>query len=159
MSNINRAAKVIGPVMSRWDMAGRPDLPEGIDTHIARALSDAGLLADEHHSAAELYDYRMAYNALLFNEWASAGKHDVHKSWRHSDGELCFGGGWFIVCATTPHGLVSNHCSASSWQYFDIPEREVPVEYDGHTPAEALRRLMDTAAEYAEEVGTDGQDD
>ena len=42
---IEKAARVIGPVMSRWDMDGRPDVDGGIDTLIARALADAGLLA------------------------------------------------------------------------------------------------------------------
>ena len=40
-----RAARVIGPVMSRWDIDGRPDVDGGIDTLIARALAEAGLLA------------------------------------------------------------------------------------------------------------------
>ena len=40
-----RAARVIGSVMSRWDMDGRPDVDGGIDTLIARALAEAGLLA------------------------------------------------------------------------------------------------------------------
>ena len=40
-----RAARVIGSAMSRWDMDGRPDVTGGIDTLIAHALADAGLLA------------------------------------------------------------------------------------------------------------------
>ena len=40
-----KAAQVIGSVMSRWDMDGRPDVDGGIDTLIARALTEAGLLA------------------------------------------------------------------------------------------------------------------
>lgn len=40
-----RAARMIGSVMSRWDMDGRPDVDGGIDTLIARALTEAGLLA------------------------------------------------------------------------------------------------------------------
>lgn len=40
-----KAAQVIGSVMSRWDMDGRPDVDGGIDTLIARALAEAGLLA------------------------------------------------------------------------------------------------------------------
>ena len=40
-----RAARVIGSVMSRWDMDGRPDVDGGIDTLLARALAEAGLLA------------------------------------------------------------------------------------------------------------------
>lgn len=42
---ILQAARVIGSVMSRWDMDGRPDVDGGIDTLIARALAEAGLLA------------------------------------------------------------------------------------------------------------------
>ena len=40
-----QAARVIGSVMSRWDMDGRPDVDGGIDTLIARALDGSGLLA------------------------------------------------------------------------------------------------------------------
>ena len=40
-----QAARVIGSVMSRWDMHGRPDVDGGIDTLIARALAEAGVLA------------------------------------------------------------------------------------------------------------------
>ena len=46
-SNQQRAAEIIGKVMSRWDMDGRPDVPGGIDTHLAQALADAGLLTPD----------------------------------------------------------------------------------------------------------------
>jgi len=45
LDEIEQAARVIGSVMSRWDMDGRPDVDGGIDTLIARALTEAGLLA------------------------------------------------------------------------------------------------------------------
>ena len=45
LDEIEQAARVIGSVMSRWDMDGRPDVDGGIDTLIARALAEAGLLA------------------------------------------------------------------------------------------------------------------
>lgn len=99
--------------------------------------------ADDYHTVQELYDYRMAYNAALFNEWADAGRFPVCKSWRHSDGELCFGGGWFIVVAELPTGQVSNHYEDKYWHLFKIPEVDLPPVYDGHTPAEALTRLLD----------------
>ena len=70
---------------------------------------DPSTVTDGFHTMQELYDYRLAYNACLFNEWAERGKYDVHKSWRHSDGELCFGGGWLVVSAQTPYGQVANH--------------------------------------------------
>lgn len=101
---------------------------------------------DGFHTMDELYDYRMAYNALLFNEWAAQGKYDTHKSWNHADGLPCFGGGWFVVYATTPHGQVSNHYAAKHWGLFRIPERDTPAEWDGHTPQDALERLIRTAA-------------
>ena len=141
MSTIDNACEVI-----KYGLHLAPSDEDEAARHLARALDAAGLLSDEHHSMQELYDYRLAYNALLFNEWARVINYDVHKSWRHSDGELCFGGGWFIVCATTPHGLVSNHYAAEHWDLFDCEEREIPVEYDGHTPDEALRRLLATAS-------------
>lgn len=99
-------------------------------------------LPDGSHTMQELYDYRAAYNALLFNEWGRAGKHGVHKSLRHSDGELCFGGGWFIVVAETRWGQITNHYPLSDWGMFDIPIRAKASEYDGHTPQEALQRLQ-----------------
>jgi len=100
---------------------------------------------DEHHTMKELYDYRMLYNALAFNAWAAAATFPVVKSWRHSDGELCFGGGWFIVVATLPTGQVSNHYSAEHWPLFQVPE-VAPPEYDGHTPEVAAQRMRDLLA-------------
>ena len=38
----------------------------------------------------ELYHYRILYNAAFFN--SLGGKYEVHKSYRHANGELCFGG-------------------------------------------------------------------
>ena len=53
-----QAARVIGSVMSRWDMHGRPDVDGGIDTLIARTLADAGLLAEN-----DLSDERLKTNS------------------------------------------------------------------------------------------------
>lgn len=107
-----------------------------------RADLEAGNLSDGHHTHNELYAYRMAYNAALFNCWASAGVYDVHKSTKHSDGEDCFGGGWFIVVAQLPSGQISNHYRLEHWDLFRVPIRETAEPYDGHTPEVALERLM-----------------
>lgn len=101
-----------------------------------------GETSDGHHTFNELYAYRKAYNALLFNEWASRGLYDVHKSERHSDGEACFGGGWFIVSAQTPAGQITNHYETADWELFNVASRERAAAWDGHTPAEALTRLL-----------------
>lgn len=117
-------------------------------------------LSDGYHSFKELYDIRLAYNVALFNEWANhlwknpswrvdtnseqsmIPKYNVHKSWKHSDGELCFGGGWFIVVANLPSGQISNHYEAKDWDLFKIPEVEKALfEFDGHTTQDVIQRL------------------
>jgi hypothetical protein len=104
----------------------------------AAELAD-GNASDGYHTHNELYDYRMLYNAHAVHGWLAAG-HPVVKSWKHSDGELCFGGGWFVVAAVLPTGQVTNHYEAKHWGLFNVPEA-VPPEYDGHTPADAADRL------------------
>jgi hypothetical protein len=101
----------------------------------------AGSVSDGYHTFDELYEYRKLYNAALFNEWALLGIHDVHKSTRHSDGEECFGGGWFVVVATLPSGQISNHYKMGDYHLFRVPEREKAIEWDGHTPKQAAERL------------------
>lgn len=96
---------------------------------------------DRHHTISELYTYRMLYNAHAANEWASNGTYPVVKSWNHSDGEPCFGGGWFIVVVTLPEGQVSNHYKAEHWDLFNVPAVDLPPEYDNHTPQDASSRL------------------
>ena len=116
---------------------------------------DISQVSDGWHTFGELYGFRKAYNAALFNEWASqaeysisgheivAPKYDVHKSWRHNDGELCFGGGWFIVVAILPTGQISNHYKAKDWDLFRIPETSTAkYAWDGHTSEDVLKRLM-----------------
>lgn len=113
------------------DVEGRP--------HIVSDARSTLIEADEHHTMAELYDYRMVYNAFTAMYFADYGK--AIKSWKHFDGELCFGGGWFIVCVSTPKGWVTNHYKEEYWDLFDIPEEETGPEWDGHTPEIALWRL------------------
>lgn len=108
-------------------------------------------LSDGYHTFDELYEFRKLYNAALFNEWAKSNitgkpvpypKFDVHKSWKHSDGEDCFGGGWFIVVAILPTGQISNHYKAQDWDLFNIPEaKKAKYEFDGHTPKDVIDRL------------------
>ena len=104
---------------------------------------------DGYHTFKELYEFRKAYNVALFNEWGKQYNHygfpkyDVHKSWRHNDGELCFGGGWFIVVAVLPTGQISNHYEAKDWDLFKIPECvNAKYLFDGHTGADVINRLI-----------------
>ena len=99
-------------------------------------------LSDGYHTFKELYEFRKVYNAALFNEWASQGEYDVHKSLRHYDGDKCFGGGWFIVVAVLPTGQISNHYEMKDWDLFNIPEHDKSLfPFDGHTHDDVLQRL------------------
>lgn len=107
-------------------------------------------VSDGYHTFGELYLYRMYLQAMLFNQWAQiydskiAGRlHDVHKSWKHSDGQPCFGGSWFVVVATLPSGQITNHYKAEHWDLFKIPARDMAAEWDGHTPQQAADRMAE----------------
>lgn len=103
-------------------------------------------ISDGYHTFGELYEFRKVYNALIFNEWAKQGKYEVHKSLRHFDGEFCFDGGWFIVSALLPTGLISNHYRIEDWELFQIPECfKARFEFDGHTSMDVLNRLLGIA--------------
>lgn len=115
-----------------------------LNNEITLSLScyDNGKVSDGYHTFDELYEFRKLYNAALFNEWAAQKKYQVHKSHRHFDGELCFGGGWFIVVAMLPTGQISNHYRMDDWELFQIPSyQKVLFEFDGHTPSDVCERL------------------
>lgn len=118
--------------------------------HNLRQFQSVGELSDGTHTFNELYDFRMIYNALLFNEWYLRDvfeyRYQVHKSWKHEDGQYCFGSNkeWFIVSAMLPTGLISNHYPAKYWDLFQIPEYEKALFlYDGHTSQDVFNRLKD----------------
>jgi len=99
-------------------------------------------ISDGYHTFEELYNFRKMYNAVLFNEWSKLGLYDVHKSIKHFEGDLCFGGGWFIVSAKLPTGQISNHYKLEDWDLFKIPATDkCKHEFDGHTSSDVLERL------------------
>ena len=100
-------------------------------------MSETDNISDGYHTFAELYEYRLLYNALA----ANAMPERAVKSWKHSDGEPCFGGGWFVVVLDLPTGQVSNHYEADAWDLFHIPEVPTAPEWDGHTPQDAADRM------------------
>jgi hypothetical protein len=68
----------------------------------------------------------------------------LFRSIRHNDGELCFGGGWFVVVAVLPSGQITNHYEMTDWDLFQVPEVEkAKYEFDGHTSTDVLSRLND----------------
>lgn len=107
-------------------------------------IEDKGNISDGYHTFNELYEYRLLYNASMFNELAKQGLYDVHKSRKHSDGTIPFGDeNWFIVQAELPTGQISNHYEMKDWELFNVPEKEKANTYDGHTPKDVSKRLRD----------------
>jgi hypothetical protein len=106
-------------------------------------------VSDGYHTFDELYHYRMLYNAGMANFIYRAYLNsdltrgcEVVKSWKHSDGEPCFGkDNYFVVVMLLPTGQVSNHYHGEHWELFKVRELERAPEYDGHTPQEAAKRL------------------
>jgi hypothetical protein len=111
--------------------------------HKSKDKPNMGEVSDGYHTFNELYEYRLLYNASFFNELAKQNLYDVHKSKKHSDGDDCFGGGWFIVMAELPTGQVSNHYELKDWDLFQIPEKEKANKWDGHTPQDVAKRMRE----------------
>ena len=104
--------------------------------------ADSGNISDGYHTFDELYKFRLAYNAALFNAWHAAGKYETNKSKKHDDGSIIFDGDYFIVSALLPSGLISNHYHIDNWSLFNIKETEESIHvYDGHSPLDVIDRL------------------
>lgn len=101
----------------------------------------SGDTSDGYHTFNELYEFRLLYNAALFNEWAAQGKNGVIKSKLHSDGEVPFGGGWFVVSAQLPTGQITNHYELKDWSLFKVSETPRAPTWDGHTAQDVAKRL------------------
>lgn len=108
-----------------------------------------GSTSDGNHTFDELYEFRMLYHAAFVgtvhavDELIGKPARTV-KSLKHSDGEACFGGGWFIVVTELPGaGQISNHYEVKHWDLFRVPAVDTPPAYDGHTPEDVVTRLRE----------------
>ena len=106
-------------------------------------VKDIGEVSDGFHTFNGLYEQRM----ILFAALVKAYKDKAWKSYRHEDGEYCFGGGWFIVGIDTPEGSYTYHYENKYWDMFDCVDLPRAKHWDGHTEADAKTRLMSLPAE------------
>lgn len=113
--------------------------------------------SDGWHTFDELYEHRTGLLAALCNMThvllaiegirsdADVGAY-LFKSRRHHDGEMY--DGMFIVgincnCDSDKPALWATwHCEDEWWDKFAIPELDRAPEWDGHTPKDALERLV-----------------
>ena len=96
-----------------------------------------GEMSDGYHTFNGLYYQRM----VLFSALVKQNKDSAWKSHRHEDGEMCFGGGWFIVGIDTPEGSYTYHYEDKYWDLFDCEELTVGKHWDGHTEDDVTRLL------------------
>jgi hypothetical protein len=101
-------------------------------------VDDIGNLSDGFHTFNSLYEQRM----ILFAALVKAYKDKAWKSYRHEDGEYCFGGGWFIVGIDTAEGSYTYHYENKYWDMFDCIDLPRGKHWDGHTEADAKTRLL-----------------
>ena len=104
-----------------------------------RPVPDGGIgeMSDGYHTFNGLYYQRK----VLFASLVNAYKENAWKSYRHEDGELCFGGGWFIVGIETPEGNYTYHYENKDFDLFDCKELPVAPHWDGHTEGDVTRLL------------------
>lgn len=98
---------------------------------------DIGEISDGFHTFNSLYRQRLILFAALCNTYSEL----AWKSKRHFDGEVPFGGGWFIVGINTPEGQYTYHYELKDWDLFKCQELECAPQWDGHTDADVERLL------------------
>jgi hypothetical protein len=96
-----------------------------------------GEISDGYHTFNALYEQRLILTAAL----AKAHKDISWKSKLHEDGEVPFGGGWFIVGFSTPEGEYTYHYELKDWDLFDCVELSRGKKWDGHTDKDVKRLL------------------
>jgi hypothetical protein len=99
---------------------------------------DPGEQSDGYHTFNELYAHRRALTAAL----ASTLPDLAWRSKLHHDGTMFEG--MFIVGFDLPGiGQVSYHYDLEHWDEFAaVEERRRAPEWDGHTPADVVDRLV-----------------
>lgn len=112
-------------------------------------------VSDGYHTFGELYDHRITLFIALCKmhnyqplRCSIDGKTEIDcslpwKSKKHSDGELCFGGKWFIAGLWRTKGRqITYHLPIERWnECHFIEELDKAPKWDGHTPADVLERL------------------
>lgn len=103
---------------------------------IKKEIED-GTLSDGYHTFNDLYYQRLILFATIVNKWSDK----AWKSSKHENGELCFGGGWFIVGIDTPKGSYTYHYENKYWNMFDCKTLDKAKKWDGHTSKDVERLL------------------
>lgn len=144
-----RKGKKRGKMVTLYEIGEAPckscgihDMLEEVEAYPAadvRPVPEGGIgeMSDGYHTFNGLYYQRM----VLFSALVNAYNDKAWKSWKHEDGEPCFGGGWFIVGIDTPQGRYTYHYEDKYWNWFECQELPVAKHWDGHTEEDVTRLL------------------
>lgn len=110
------------------------------DRVVLMSEQDIGEFSDGYHTFNSLYHQRLILFAALVNTFPTL----AWKSHKHFDGEVPFGGGWFIVGIETPKGQYTYHYEEKDWDLFRCKEVPTAPQWDGHTDADVERLLAMT---------------
>ena len=107
--------------------------------------SGIGDLSDGYHTFNELYHHR----AVLFSVICNLFPEKAWKSKLHDTGDMY--DGMFIVGIETPQGQATYHYDINPyWDFFKVKELENAPKWDGHTPQDAIERLLTLVADVVE---------
>lgn len=110
------------------------------DRAVLMSEQDIGEFSDGYHTFNSLYHQRLILFAALVNTFPTL----AWKSHKHFDGEVPFGGGWFIVGIETPKGQYTYHYEEKDWDLFRCKEVPTAPQWDGHTDTDVERLLAMT---------------
>lgn len=115
-------------------------------------------VSDGYHTFDELYDHRITLFIALARSMEKV--HALAEAWRemkgtekagalvwrskkHSDGELSFGGTWFVFGIGKKEGeQITYHLPIERWDETEFAETlEQAPEFDGHSSQDVLERL------------------
>lgn len=106
-----------------------------------------GEVSDGYHTFNELYDHRAKLFAALCN---TVFKDVAWKSLHHHDPNEPMYDGMFIVGVETPYGQATYHYDITPyWDMFHVKIVDTAPKFDGHTPAEAVNRILAYANDLA----------
>ena len=114
----------------------------------AEALDKAGYrkvdgnTSDGYHTFNELYHHRAVLFAMICNQ----NNGIAWKSKKHNDGTMF--DGMFIVGIETPQGQATYHYDILPyWDFFKVKELKTAPIWDGHTPSQAIDRILEMSKE------------
>lgn len=138
------------------------DLDEQTITDMVAEMQGAGVLfrerldgvsvqdvSDGYHTFRELYDHRCVLTAVLATIGAING--DAWRSKAHHPDDAAIFDGYFIVGIDLPSGVVTYHYPLTDWDRFEaVQVLEHAPQWDGHSPADTVDRLLDFAQHLTE---------